>query len=173
MVFDAFSQQCEVVEANLRRSVDRLDVVMVPWGFTFKYETTGGSHGGPFASGHYVRGATQIGLSCRATLDNLYYNHSFVKQHLWSRETETFTIGHDLLMKALGRESDCQVLVTHNPPTNIVSRTDGDVVQSLLHDWSSIAADVLREPCEEFFGIMRRGFRSYVMEPISRTNLAI
>jgi hypothetical protein len=92
---------------SLAASVTRIDELLIPWGFTFEFDGVHGSHTGPYASGRYIRDTTHIGLSCRDTIDNIYYQHSFVKVDLCSRESEIFVIGHDTLMRALGHSDDC------------------------------------------------------------------
>lgn len=154
----------ELVAESLALTVKRVDPVLNPWGFSFSLEGVHGSHNGPFASGHYIRGRTRIGLSCREMLDNLYYEHSFVTQNVCSRETETFDIGHDTLMRGLGHSDDCWLIVTDKQPDAVVARDGGDRVAALLHDLTTIAAAVLREPNETFYAIMRRGRRCYSIE---------
>ena len=154
----------QAIADSLAASVTRIDDLLIPWGFTFEFDGVHGSHTGPYASGRYVRDATHIGLSCRDTIDNIYYQHSFVKVNLCSRETETFVIGHDTLMRALGRSDDCWLLETNKLPDAIVTRDGGDRVAALIHDLSDTAAVVLREAGDEFQAIMRRGRRTYSIE---------
>jgi hypothetical protein len=149
------------VSYALAAAVARIDAVLSPWGFTFGTDEIQSSHCGPFASGHYCRGTTRIGLSCRATIDNIVYEHSFIKENLYSKEIERFTISHGTLMKALGHSDDCRLIEGHEIPDGIIARDRGDRVAALIHDLSSIAASVLREPSDEFCAIMRRGWRAY------------
>jgi hypothetical protein len=149
------------VSDALAAAVARIDAVLCPWGFTFAADEVQSSHCGLFASGHYRRGTTRIGLSCRATIDNIFYEHTFVKENLYSKEIERFQIGHDKLMKALEHSDDCRLICSHKTPDMIIARDGGDRVAALIHDLSSIAALVLREPCEEFYAIVRRGWRAY------------
>src|SRR3954462_8803709 len=142
----------EVADA-FYRVVSRLDEVLNPWEFQFSSDGVRGSHCGPFGSGYYVRGATRIGISCRATLDNVFYEHSFIKQNLCSRETEIFSIGHDTLMRALGHADDCRLITTCRQPDLVVARKFDDSVAALIHDLTRIAATVLRQPCAEFDAI--------------------
>jgi hypothetical protein len=147
--------------AALAAAVARIDVVLCPWGFTFLTDEVHDSHCGPFASGHYCRDRTRIGLSCRDSIDNVYYEHSFVKENRFSKEIERFVISHRALMKALHHSDDCRLVCGQKIPEAIVARDGGDCVAALIHDLSSIAATVLREPCDEFYEIMRRGCRTY------------
>ena len=149
-----------VVDA-LAAAVARLDAVLCPWGFAFVTDEVQDSRCGPFASGHYCRGTTRIGLSCRETIDNIIYEHSFIKENLYSKEIEQFQIGHDKLMKALEHPDDCRLIGGHKTPDMIIARDGGDRVAALIHDLSSIAVSVLREPCEEFYAIVRQGWRAY------------
>lgn len=152
------------VADSLAAATTRLDVVLNPWGFTFLSEEVSSSHQGPFASGHYSRGTTRISLSCRDTIDNLFYGHEFVTANRYRRETEQFSIGHDTLMRALGHADDCHLICNRDAsdsPDAIVARDGGDRVAALIHDLSVHAAAVLRAPCEEFYAIVRRGGRGY------------
>jgi hypothetical protein len=150
--------------AELALVLEKLDPVMEPWGFMFASEGVRWSHYGAYGSGHYVRGETRIGLSCRATIDNLYYEHSFIKQSLCSRETERFTLGHRMLMEALDHGEDCQLVQTNELPDCIVARKGGDRVAALIHDWAQIAAAILCKPNERFDAIMRRGLRAWTIQ---------
>lgn len=151
----------QLVASTLDSIVTRLEPVLNPWGFSFTANDVRGSHTGPYASGHFTRGTTRIGVSCRETLDNLYYQHAFIKQNACSRETETFTIGHDTLMEALGRSADCWLVVTNVSPDVVAARDGGDRIAAFAHDLTEIAAMVLSQPNEHFYEIMRRGRRDY------------
>jgi len=145
----------------LAAAIVRIDAVLSPWGFVFSADEVKYSHCGYYASGHYCRGMTQVGLSCRETIDNIFYEHSFIKESQYSKEIERFQIGHDKLMKALEHSDGCRLICGHNTPDMIIARDGGDRVAALIHDLSSIAVSVLREPCEEFYAIVRRGWRAY------------
>ena len=71
----------ELVAAALADRIARLDTVIQPGGFVFHADDIHGSHTGPFASGHYVRDDTRIGLSCRNSIDNVVYKHAFIKSN--------------------------------------------------------------------------------------------
>jgi len=154
----------EEVRVSLTSVLRQLDPVLTPWGFAFSFDGVHSSHHGRYASGHYVRGTTQIGISCRATLDNVYYRHAFVKQNACSRETEQFTIGHDTLMADLGHAEDCWLIYTGQNPDAIAARFGGERVDAFIHDLNVIASPVLREPGEDFYAIMRRGGRVWTIE---------
>ncbi|ODA35435.1 hypothetical protein [Planctopirus hydrillae] len=139
----------------------RLDVIMKPWGFAFIAEEIRSSHCGPFASGFYCRDTTRIGISCRTTIDNIFYEHFFITRSAGSTELERFTIGHSTLMDALGYASDCHLIASSKTPDTIIARDGGDRVEALIHDLSVLASRVLCEPCEEFYAIVRRGLRKY------------
>lgn len=151
----------EVVAQNLAAAVSRLDVVLNPWGFAFVDDDIQSSHCGPFASGHYCRDTTRIGISCRDTIDNIYYEHAFIKKNLYDTETERFTIGHDTLMRALGHAEDCSLVCIDQIPDAIVARDGGDRVAALIRDLTTVAFTLLRKPCDEFYAIMRHGGRAY------------
>ena len=142
---------------SLAAIVDRLDEVVGPWGFAFEPDEVNSSHNGPYASGHYCRGTTRIGLSCREALDNVYYEHSFVTEYLCSSEIERFTIGHDDLMEALLIRGD-------EHPDAVVARDGGDRVAAFIHDLTTIAAPVLSKRIKRFKEIMRRGLRVFSTE---------
>jgi hypothetical protein len=139
----------------------RLDAVLKPWRFAFTTDEMRISHHGPFASGHYCRDTTRIGISCRDTIDNLYYEHTFVTRNASSTESERFTIGHSTLMDVLGHSDDCRLITSGDLPDAIVARDGGDRVDALIHDLAELAARVLREPSDDFYAIVRRGHRSY------------
>lgn len=144
----------------LAASITRLDVVLRPWGFVFQADEIQLTHIGPCANGHYCRGTTRIGLSCREMIDNIYYEHSIVTEYRWgTRETERFTIEHDTLMEALGHSNDSLLICNNRYPDLIIARDGGDRVEALIHDLVSIASPVLREPCEQFDAIMRTNRR--------------
>jgi hypothetical protein len=151
----------QAVADSLAESIARLDTVLKPWGFSFESDGVQSSHRGPYASGHYCRGATRIGLSCRNAIDNIYYEHSFITVHAYCKETERFTIRHDTLMRSLGHSDDCWLVVGDGIPNAIAARDGGDRVEALIHDLQLFASSVLREPCDAFYAIMRRGSRSY------------
>ena len=149
------------VANSLSEAVARLDTVLTPWGFTFIRSDVQSSHCGPFASGHYERDTTRIGISCRDTIDNVLYSHSFITQHPCCRESETFAVGHDTLMAALGYADDCRLVPSSDLPDAIIARDGGDRISALLYDLTVIAAPMLRTPCDEFYTIVRRGHRTY------------
>ncbi|MGD9636694.1 MAG: hypothetical protein AB7G28_18470 [Pirellulales bacterium] len=159
---------CDMNREDISKSFDlvvsRLNLSLNPWDFHFTSEEMLGSHTGPFGSGFYVRGTTKIGIACRATLDNVYYQHSFITLNACSRETETFTIGHDTLMAALGRSDDSWLVMTNRQPTAVVARNGQDPVTAFVHDLTEIAAIVLRTPSEDFNTIVRRGHRAWTIE---------
>ncbi len=152
--------------------IDRLDAchsqlggVLTPWGFNFEHQGVQSSHSGPFATGLYSRGTTRIHLSCRATIDNIYYEHSFVTEFRWgTREIERFTIDHGTLMKALGHFDDCMLVSINKYPDYIAARNGGDRVSALIHDLNTIASPVLCEPCDAFYEIIRLGYRHFLIE---------
>jgi hypothetical protein len=158
------SDRHQAVRMALADCVARLDVILRPWGFVFESDGVRPSHTGPYASGHYCRGATRIGLSCRDTIDNLYYEHSFTTNYAFHREIESFTIGHDSLMRRLGHEGDCWLIRFHRIPDVIAARDGGDRVAALIHDLQVFASPVLCAPCEEFYAIVRRGSRGLSIE---------
>lgn len=136
----------------------------MPWGFIFESDGVHPSHTGPYASGHYVRDATRIGLSCRDTIDNIYYEHTFVTVHAFSRESERFLIGHAALMRALGHADDCRLINCTEIPDAVKARDGADPVSALIHDLLFLAAPLLREPSDEFYAVIRRGCRSYSID---------
>jgi hypothetical protein len=144
----------------LAESVARIDALLNPWRFTFAPDGVRPSHTGPYASGHYRRGLTSIGLSCRKAIDNIFYEHSFVTTSDFSEEIERFTIGHDTLMRALGHSEDCWLLACDGTPYTIDGRDGVDRVEAFMHDLL-LAAPVLRERNDDFCRIVRRGCRSY------------
>ena len=154
----------ELVVLSLADCVSRLDVVLQPWGFAFETDDCQSSHTGPFASGHYVRQTTRIGISCRDTIDNIHYEHSFITQHPSSREIERFTIGHPGLMQSLGHTDDCHLIGSTDIPDAIVARDGGDRVTALLHDLANFVAPFLCEPTDGFCEIVRCGYRAYSIE---------
>lgn len=155
------SDRREEVARTLADAVCRLDVVLNAWRFRFVADPIQGSHCGPFASGHYCRDNTRVGIACRDSIDNVYYEHAFIAQHRFCKEVERFAIGHDQLMRALGHSEDCQLIGTAEVPDAVVARDGGDHVSALIHDLRVFAAEVLSEPCAEFFDIVRRGVRVY------------
>ena len=150
-----------MVARSLDDCVTRLDVVLQPWGFIFEHDGCQSSHTGPYASGHYVRGTTRIGLSCRDIIDNIFYEHSFITEYSSWRAIERFVIDHDGLMNALNHSADCYLIGSDSIPDAIVARDGGDRVTALIYNWSSFAAPILRTPCDSFYAIIRRGSRSY------------
>lgn len=151
----------EHVAEKLAVAVARLDAVLNPWRFAFVTDDIHWSHCGPFASGHYCRDTTRIGISCRDTIDNLFFEHTFITRNAHSTESERFTIGHTTLMDALGHYDDCRLIASDSIPDAIVARDGGDRVDALIHDLKVLASPVLCEPCDNFYAIVRRGARSY------------
>jgi|LakMenEpi03Aug12_release.lakeMendotaPanAssembly.Ray.scaffolds.fasta_scaffold452418_2 hypothetical protein len=156
----------ECVTEELRKAVARIDDVLGPWGFAFTHDGVSSSHQGPYASGHYVRGNTRIGLACRDTIDNIDYSHSLVSVSPYCEETERFTIGHDTLMRGIGALADCWLVIAREDsgPTCVRARNGDDPVEAWKHDLL-LAASVLKEPSDEFVAIMRRGARTYSVSP--------
>ena len=154
----------EIVAQNLADSVRRLDSVLQPWGFVFTTEGCHASHHGPFATGCFVRDKTRISLSCRDTIDNMYYEHSFITEHYSSREIERYRMDHPALMRCVGHSEDCHLIGSTENPDLIVARDGGDRVAALIHDLTEFAISVLAEPCDLFFDMIRKGRRSYSVE---------
>lgn len=153
--------QREVVSRSLLDCVARLDEVLRPWGFHFDHDGCRLSHTGPYASGHYVRTPTRIGISCRDTIDNIYYEHSFVIECSSWREIEMFRLSHGGFMNALGHSADCQLISSDSLPDAVAARNGGDRIAALIHDLSSFVSPVLSEPTSVFSAIIRRGARSF------------
>jgi hypothetical protein len=158
----------EFVAEKLRMAVERIDSVLAPWGFAFIPDGVSSSHQGPYASGHYVRGNTRIGFSCRDTIDNIDYSHSLVSVSPYCEETELFTIGHDTLMRGINAQDDCWLEVARDGsgPNYVRARNGDDPVEAWKHDLL-LAASVLKESSDDFVAIMRRGARSYSVCPKS------
>lgn len=150
----------EQVAKVLTEVATQLSEVVTDWGFAFHADEVRSSHGGPFASGHFCRETTRIGISCRDTLDNLTYEHTFVTRRGNSTESERFTIGHATLMAGVGHAQDCHLISSGELPSSMIAR-DGDPVEALIYDLTVLAKTVLSAPCDEFFTIMRQGYRSY------------
>jgi hypothetical protein len=155
--------QRERVAACLADCVVRLDAVLGPWGFDFQHDGCHASHTGPFASGGYVRGASRIGLSCRNTIDNVLYQHSFVTEYQSWRAIEKFTMPHTELMRILGHAEDCHLICSVSIPDAVVARDGGDRVAAMIYDLPYFVAPCLRLTSERFCDIMRLGWRSYTV----------
>ena len=153
--------QRQLVSECFASAISRLEPTLTQWGFVFESDGIHASHNGPFASGHFLRGETKIGLSCRETIDNLYYEHTFITRNTYSTEYERFTIGHKTLMRSLGHSDECCLIQSDCIPDMIVARNGNDRVDALIDDLTNYAITVLREPCDEFFGIVREGYRCY------------
>ncbi len=151
----------QAIADSFAQCIARLDVVLRPWGFEFRSSGVEQSHIGPYASGYYCRELTRISLSCRATIDNVYYEHSFVTKNYAYTSAERFVVGHEFLMRALGHLDDCHIIENHRQPDWIVARDGGDRVAALIHDLTAIAGPILSSPCAEFDAVMRKGRRSY------------
>lgn len=155
----------EIVAKNLADCVARIGAVLNPWGFEFEAGPDDQfSPAGPYGSGHFVRGETRIGISCRSTLDNIYYEHSFVREYTSSRAIECFTIGHVELMRAVGHSDDCKLVTQNQYPILVAARDGSDPVEALIHDLSQFCEPILADPCDAFFEIMRKGRRGYSVE---------
>jgi len=151
--------------ASLEACVARLDGVLTPWGFRFELDGVHSSHVGLYATGSYIRGATSISLCCREEVDNVLYEHTFVRANQCSRETERFSMGHMALMKEMGCATECRLVGNDTYPDLLVARDGGDRAEALQFDLVKHAAPLLSSENEEFEAIMRRGFRSYWIEP--------
>ncbi len=151
----------EHVDARFAEAMERIDTLLSPWGFSFALGEIQSSHCGPYATGAFTRGQTKISLSCRDTIDNLLYEHTFITQHSSWTEMERYSIGHATLMDAVGHAHDCHLVSGNDHPDQIVARDGGDRIAALQHDLEKYAAGLLRTPSDEFFTVVRRGFRSY------------
>jgi len=155
----------EIVAKNLADCAARLGAVLNPWGFEFEAGPDDQlSPAGPYGSGHFVRGGTRIGISCRSTLDNIYYEHSFVREYTSSRAIECFTIGHAELMRAVDHSGDCWLVTKNQYPILVAARDGSDPVVALIHDLSQFCEPILADPCDAFFEIMRKRRRGYSVE---------
>ena len=151
----------EHVAAALTDCVARLDTVVQPYGFVFDTDEIHASHTGPFASGHYVRNDTRIGLSCRDTIDNVVYEHSFVTQNLSWREIERFSTSHSGLMSFLGHADDARLICADSIPDAVLARDGADRVDALIHDLSMFVLPLIANDMDIFFAAIRKGYRSY------------
>lgn len=155
----------EIVAKNLADCAARIGAVLNPWGFEFEAGPDDQlSHAGPYGSGFFVRGETRIGISCRSALDNIFYEHSFVREYSSSRAIERFTIGHAELMRAVDRSDECRLVTQIRYPTLVAARDGSDPVSALVHDLSEFCEPILATPYEAFFEIMRTGRRGYLIE---------
>lgn len=152
------------VTAAMVDRVATIGIVLEPCGFTFQHDCTQSSHTGPFASGYFVRGNTRIGLSCRDTIDNVIYEHSFVTQNASSREIEKFSTSHSGLMQFLGHHDDAQLISGDSIPDAAVARDGGDRVGALIHDLTEFVIPLFTNDMVTFLTAIRRGFRSYSIE---------
>lgn len=149
------------VAACFADAASRIDMLLSTWGFTFAFSETQASHCGPYATGVFMRGQTKISLSCRDTIENIFYEHTFAVKHHCCTEIERFSIGHATLMEAVGHDHDCHLIVGDDYPNLIMARDGGDRAAALIYDLSHHAAELLRIPNDDFFSIVRRGIRSY------------
>ena len=152
------------VKAALNAATDRINPVLNDWGFHFIADEVQLSHCGYYASGHYCRNTTRIGISCRETIDNIYYRQSFITPNRFTRHIEQFTIQHDTLMAALGHAEDCRLVSCDQTPVTIAARDGSDPVDAWIDDLVSIAKPVLCEPSERSNEIVRRGLRGFHVE---------
>jgi hypothetical protein len=151
----------EHVAARFAEATGILEGLLSSWGFTFVLGEVHSSHCGPYATGAFIRDQTKISLSCRDTIDNLFYEHTFITKHLSFTEMERYEIGHTTLMKAIGHAHDCQLIAGHEQPDLILARDGGDRVAALVYDLENYASDLLRTTNDEFYKIVRRGYRTY------------
>ena len=81
---------------SLRKVVDRLDDVLVPWGFLFHPGENDYASAGEYANGYYLRGPIRIVLIWRARigLGCVSYELEEVLQQGYLRERITWGIGH-------------------------------------------------------------------------------
>ena len=154
-------EQVDIALADCVASVGR---ALEPCGFSFQHDGTHSSHTGPFASGYFVRDTTRIGLSCRESVDNIIYEHSFVTQLAASCETEKFSTGHSGLMLFLGHSDDAHLISGDSIPDSVVARDGGDRVDALIHDLDAYVIPLLSNDMDTFCDAIRRGFRSYSID---------
>ncbi len=91
----------------------------------------------------------------------IYYKHTFVTRYACSTEFESFTIGHRMLMDALGHAHDCHLIETDSIPNAVSARDGADPLAAFSNDLTKFAFAVLRDPCDDFYEIVRRGYRSF------------
>ncbi len=147
--------------ARFEEATRRIGRLLSSWGFSFVLGEILSSHCGPYATGAFIRRQTKISLSCRDAIDNLIYEHTFTTEHPGYIEIDRYSIGHAVLMDAVGHLDDCHLISGHDYPDQIVARDGGDRVAALVHDLENYAAHLLRTTNEEFYSVVRRGFRSY------------
>lgn len=152
------------VSSAFNAVLERLNPVLNDWGFHFVPDEVQWSHCGYYAAGHYCRDTTHIGISCRETIDNIYYRHTFITHNRFTRHIEQFTIQHDMLMAALGHAEDCRLVSCDQTPFTIAARDGGDPVDAWIDDLVSTAKPVLCAPSERFNEIVRRGLRGFHVE---------
>jgi hypothetical protein len=151
----------EHVAACFAQASGRIDALLSRWGFSFAMGEIQPSHCGPYATGAFTRGQTKMLLSCRDTIDNLFYEHTFTTKHSCYTETERYSIGHATLMDAVGHGHDCHLIAGNDCPDQIIARDGDDRVAALVHDLENYAARLLRTENDEFYSVVRRGWRSY------------
>ena len=144
--------------------IERLNPIFNSWDFNFEFDGVHGSHTGFYARGRYVRGATLVWICCRQTLDNVSYEHSFITQYMYTKQIESYRIGHHGLTHSLGHSEDCQLIDKFMYPSGLVARDGGDPVTAYIYDLTNIAADVLSGPNETFYAIVRQGARGLNFE---------
>lgn len=154
----------EQAEIALRDCIVAIGQILEPCDFTFQHDETQSSHTGPFASGWFVRGPTRIGISCRSSIDNVIYEHSFITEDLSSRQVEKFSTGHGGLMQFLGYLDEAHLISCDSTPDLVVSRNGGERLDALVNDLSSFVVPLFQNDMDSFCKAIRRGFRSYSIE---------
>ncbi len=142
----------------LRKVVDRLDEILIPWGFHFHPGETDYGSAGEYANGYYNRGPIRILLVWRARsgLGCVSYEHEEVLQQGYLREQIIWGMGHPGYMRIVGHADDCH-LVENGISSR--ARCGGDPVEALAHDLREYATPTLSKDCDEFVSILRMGYR--------------
>ncbi len=147
----------EVIVGALLQAVERIDSILVSWGFQFELMEEGSSSAGRFANGHYRRGSTRICLIFRASqgLGCIGYEQETTTDlGPLLPEQIVYGISHQNLMQRLGHADDCRLL---EKGINSAARVGGDTVDALVHDLRHYAAPVLSTETAEFIEIIRFG----------------
>ena len=119
----------EATVGALLLAVERIDSVLVPWGFQFELMEDGYSSPGRFANGYYRRGPTRIRLIYRAShgLGCVSYEYETMTDlGPFLYEQIVYGISHENFMQRIGHADDCHLLKKGN---NSAARDGGDSVE--------------------------------------------
>ena len=144
-------------EQALLTGIEKIDPVLNPLGFVFKFSGVSESHPVLSAIGFYVNGSKNLGLIYRAGvgLGAVIYEY----QKISIPDDEFISISHDELMRYLGKHK-VNKLKYSNFKFASFAKGGGDAFEALAYDLQNFALEFLNGSDSEFRGVLQKASSS-------------